>query len=127
MLHPIAGRLRDTRRTTCRTFAPSYPTGTFFAAQVLPCSQEKALPGRVYLQRRRPTKRIVAQAPSAQGLRNGRDGFPGGVIARTRKCICKSFLFIGLLTVFDYTEPMALHGIAHLLAPAGYAGFGGQL
>ena len=46
MFHPNAVHPHDTRRTTCRTFPPDYLVETFFAAQVLPCSQEKALPAQ---------------------------------------------------------------------------------
>jgi hypothetical protein len=41
--------------------------------------------------------------------------------------VCKSFRSVGLRTVFDYTEPMAFHGITYLLAPARFAAFRGQV
>jgi hypothetical protein len=35
--------------------------------------------------------------------------------------------FRRLQTLFDYTEPMSLHGVAHVLAPMRLAAFSGQL
>src|ERR1700730_15290799 len=55
MPRPLVGHRRDRRRTTCRTFPPSYLFETFFVAlDSLPCSSEKALPGGMVLQARLP-------------------------------------------------------------------------
>src|ERR1700752_1147815 len=48
-------------------------------------------------------------------------------IAKSQNRVCKSRRSTKLRTVFDYTLPMTLHSITHLLASVRYAAFGGQL
>src|ERR1700676_5223357 len=77
MSHLLAGHPHDRRRTTCRTFPPSYLFEIFFVAlDSLPCSSEKALPREMLPQRRFSHTHFHPLIPAYYSF--GTPGFPGG-------------------------------------------------